>query len=81
MIMAVEIKNSGFLKDSVKQIPDFKTLEESAEYWDTHSFADHIDDTKPVEIEVRIEGHELILDIDRTFRQTDGNCQEEKAEL
>ncbi len=46
------------------KIPYFKTLEESAEYWDTHSFADHIDDTEPVDIEVRIEGHKLMLDID-----------------
>lgn len=46
------------------KIPDFKTLEESAEYWDTHSFADYIDDTEPVEIEIQLEGHKLILDID-----------------
>ncbi|MCZ7381933.1 MAG: hypothetical protein O8C64_10270 [Candidatus Methanoperedens sp.] len=35
-----------------KKIPDFKSLEEAAEYWDTHSFADHIEDTEPFEIEV-----------------------------
>ncbi len=33
-----------------KKIPDFKTMEEAAEYWDTHSFADHIEETEPVEI-------------------------------
>lgn len=47
-----------------KRIPDFKTLEESAEYWDTHSFADHVDDTEPVEIDVRLERHKLVLDMD-----------------
>lgn len=46
------------------KIPDFKTLEESAEYWDTHSFADYIDDTEPVEMEVRFEKHKIVLDID-----------------
>lgn len=35
-----------------KKIPDFKSLEEAADYWDTHSFAEYITDTEPVEIEV-----------------------------
>jgi predicted HicB family RNase H-like nuclease len=51
------------------KIPDFKTLEESAEYWDAHSFADHIDDTEPVEIEVQLEGHKLVLDIDEELSE------------
>jgi len=38
-----------------KKIPDFKSLEEAADYWDTpHSFAEYIEDTDPVEIEVNI---------------------------
>lgn len=37
-----------------KKIPDFKTLEEAADYWDTHSFADHIEETEPVEIEISL---------------------------
>jgi len=32
-----------------KKIPEFASDEEAAEFWDTHSFADYIDDTKPVE--------------------------------
>lgn len=34
------------------KIPDFKSLEEAAEYWDIHSFADYLEDTEPFEIEV-----------------------------
>ncbi|PWB50019.1 MAG: hypothetical protein C3F06_13015 [Candidatus Methanoperedenaceae archaeon] len=47
-----------------KRIPDFKSLEEAAEYWDTHSFADHIEDTEPVEIEVSLTRRRIIFEID-----------------
>jgi len=46
------------------KIPDFKTLEEAADYWDTHSFADHLEDTEPVEIEVCLEKRKIFLEID-----------------
>ena len=46
------------------KIPDFKSLEEAAEYWDTHSFADYMEDTEPVEIEVCLKGHKIVLEID-----------------
>jgi hypothetical protein len=26
----------------LKKIPDFRSLEEAAEYWGTHSFAEHL---------------------------------------
>jgi len=32
-----------------KRIPHFETDEEAAEFWDTHSFADYIDDTEPAD--------------------------------
>lgn len=47
-----------------KRIPDFKSLEEAAQYWDTHSFADHIEDTEPVEIEVSLTRRRIMLEID-----------------
>jgi hypothetical protein len=33
------------------RIPDFASLKEEAEFWDTHSLADFEDDLEPVEIE------------------------------
>jgi len=32
------------------KIPKFKSYEEEAEFWDTHSFADYWDDLKPVKV-------------------------------
>jgi len=50
------------------KIPDFKSLEEAADYWDTHSFADHFEDTEAVEIEVCLPSRKIILEIDRDLR-------------
>jgi hypothetical protein len=36
------------------KIPEFKTLDEAAAFWDTHDFEDYIDDTEPVTFEVKI---------------------------
>lgn len=47
-----------------KKIPDFRSLEEAAKYWDTHSFAEHLEDTEPVEIEVDLAGRRITLEID-----------------
>lgn len=47
-----------------KKIPDFKSLEEAADYWDTHSFAEYITDTEPVEIEVNLAQRRITLEID-----------------
>ena len=35
-------------------IPEFETLEEIAEFWDSHSTADYDDITKSVEFEVKL---------------------------
>lgn len=32
------------------KIPKFKSEEEEIEFWDTHSFADYVDDTEKVDI-------------------------------
>jgi hypothetical protein len=37
------------------KISKARTLDEIAEYWDTHSLADHWDETHEVEFEVRVE--------------------------
>jgi len=33
-----------------RRIPDFSTREEEAEWWDTHSFTDYLDELEPVEV-------------------------------
>jgi hypothetical protein len=35
------------------RIPDFKTREEEAEFWDTHEFTEFLDETRPVKLRVR----------------------------
>ena len=45
------------------KIPKFKTLEEAAEFWDTHDFEDYVSDTKPVTIAVRIPRRKITLTI------------------
>jgi len=52
-----------------KKIPDFKSLEEADDYWDIHSFANHIDDTEPVEIEVCLGNRKILLEIDRDLSE------------
>ncbi|HLB69977.1 MAG: CopG family antitoxin [Candidatus Methanoperedens sp.] len=47
-----------------RKIPDFKSLEEAADYWDTHSFAEYIEDTEPVKIEVSLAQRRIMLEID-----------------
>ena len=32
------------------RIPDFKSRQEMAEWWDTHDVADHLDELKPVKV-------------------------------
>ena len=32
------------------RIPEFKTIEEEAKFWDTHSFADYKDEFRPVKV-------------------------------
>lgn len=46
------------------KIPDFRSLEEAAEYWNTHSFAEHLEDTEPIEIEVDLVERRITLELD-----------------
>lgn len=32
------------------RIPKLKTIEDEAAFWDTHSFADYLDELKPVKV-------------------------------
>lgn len=44
-----------------KRIPDFKSYEEIAEFWDTHSLADFWDQTDPAEFETPTQWHRRYL--------------------
>lgn len=37
-----------------KRIPNFVTLDEAVEFWETHSFPDYVPDTEQVEIQVNL---------------------------
>jgi predicted DNA binding CopG/RHH family protein len=44
-------------------MPRFRTLEEAADFWDTHDFEDYVEDTKPVRIAVTIPRRKKTLKI------------------
>ena len=50
------------------KIPNFKSLDEAADFWDTHDFEDYVDDTEPVEITVRIPRRRKTLTIPLDLR-------------
>ncbi len=37
---------------TLKQVPEFKSIQEEAEFWDTHDSTDYADFSTPVKIEV-----------------------------
>lgn len=43
------------MKRKKSRIPEFKTLEEEANFWDTHSFTDFEDELKDVKVIVDLE--------------------------
>ncbi len=56
----------------MKRIPKFKSLEDAAEFWDTHDFEDYVADTEPVAITVRISRRQktLLVPLDlKTYQQ------------
>lgn len=42
------------MKKKISKIPTFKTREEEAKFWDTHSFADYWDEFKDVDLVVEL---------------------------
>lgn len=49
--MLAEKKGEKYMKKRVKsKIPNFKTYEEEANFWDTHNITDFEDETEDVEI-------------------------------
>jgi hypothetical protein len=49
--------------NNMKRIPKFQTLEEAAEFWDTHDFEDYVGDTEPVTITVKIPTRQMRLTV------------------
>jgi hypothetical protein len=49
-----------------KHIPEFKSYEEMAEFWDTHSLGDYWDQTEPADFEVSNQlYHRYLVPVDR----------------
>ena len=46
-----------------------RSYEELGEYWDTHSLADHWDETHPVEFELDVQSSSLYLPVDRLLAE------------
>jgi len=44
-----------------RQIPEFKSYEEMAEFWETHSLADYWEQTEPAEFEISAEARRRYL--------------------
>lgn len=38
---------------TTSRIPDFRTREEEAEFWDSHDFTEFLDETRPVKLRLR----------------------------
>jgi hypothetical protein len=49
--MPVKKKERSFMKLKKKKIPEFKTIEEEANFWDTHDITDEYEGDKPIEVE------------------------------
>ena len=49
---SMKIKHKNHTNDTEQAIPEFASLEEEAEFWDTHNMSDHWDKLKPVRLKV-----------------------------
>ena len=75
--MPTKKKGEHFMTMKSK-IPKFKSIEEEAEFWDTHSFADYWDKFKPVDLVVELskpKEETLVLRVTKDVK----NKLEEKA--
>src|SRR3990172_11572913 len=52
--MQIKKKGDWFMRKKIDKIPKFKTIEEEAEFWDTHSFADYWDEFEDVDIVIEL---------------------------
>lgn len=58
-------------KKKISKIPNFKSYEEEANFWDTHSFVDFEDETEDVDIVVELEkprSETLVVRLQKTLK-------------
>ena len=53
------------MPENKSSLSDSQSYEELSEYWDTHSLADHWDQTTPAEFELDIKSSALYFPVDR----------------
>ena len=46
-----------------KELPQFKSIEEEAEFWDTHSFADYIDEFEEVKEPILVKPRKRVVSL------------------
>ena len=53
--MQIKKKGDYYMAKKARKIPKFKTIEEEAEFWDTHSLADYWDEFKDVDLVIDLQ--------------------------
>lgn len=59
------------MKKKKSKIPEFKSIEEEAKFWDTHSFADYWDELEDVDIVREVDKprkETLVLRVQKNFK-------------
>ncbi len=70
--MQAKKKGGNYMKKKKSRIPEFKTLEEEANFWDTHSFTDFEDELKDVKVIVDLDkprDETLIVRLQKSFKK------------
>jgi hypothetical protein len=69
--MLIRKKGDLYMKTKMTKIPKFKSVEEEAEFWDTHSIADYWNEFDPVDLVVALakpKEETLVLRINRDVK-------------
>jgi predicted DNA binding CopG/RHH family protein len=56
------------MTNTKSRIPAFQTVQEEAEFWDTHDFTDYLDELKPVKVKFALMSPVTIRFDQRTLR-------------
>lgn len=68
------------MTDDKTRIPDISSYKEIAEYWDTHSLADHWDETEPAELELDSNARRrYLVALDRDLLTRDQRLAQERG--